>query len=319
MTPLIDAILDKLLPGGRNLLRRVRSLIVKCFAPNKPAITIESEVRSILRRHAPELAAKLHRGLLTSFVLAAHPLGQSPPPRLPTSLIPPASFPEDRPRLLYQELAASFLESAKAVPPSIFHNLDASAKRSAEFIAHAQTEETARRLSNTLADSIREGKGLRAFQQSARDILDGSPLSDWALETTYRTNGGRAYAAGQQFALSLPVVRDGFPYVAYFATHDDRTEHNHLMMERLGLDGTNIYRRDDPVIIKFWPPWRWSCRCHAVPINIAEAARRGVREAQQWLDTGRPPAMPEYVAEPPFDLPRGWAPVVPGRFPTPMV
>lgn len=77
-------------------------------------------------------------------------------------------------------------------------------------------------------------------------------------------------------------------------------------MEQLGIQGTNIYRADDPVIRKFTPPWRWNCRCHIIPMSIEDAAAAGITEAREWLRTGRPPIHPSWVHHPPFDLPKGW-------------
>jgi uncharacterized protein with gpF-like domain len=43
--------------------------------------------------------------------------------------------------------------------------------------------------------------------------------------------------------------------LAYYATHDARVRDDHLAMETLGLDGTNIYRADDPIWREYLPPW----------------------------------------------------------------
>jgi uncharacterized protein with gpF-like domain len=74
-----------------------------------------------------------------------------------------------------------------------------------------------------------------------------------------------------------------FRIVAYYATTDSRVRKNHLALEKLGLDGTNIYRADDPTWQRFRPPWDFQCRCSWVPITVEQAARRGVTEAKEWL------------------------------------
>jgi hypothetical protein len=80
------------------------------------------------------------------------------------------------------------------------------------------------------------------------------------------------------------------------------------MMESLGLDGTAVYRRDDPVWDLFYPPWGWNCRCVVIPLSVEDAAARGVKEAMEWMRTGRPPVVPQYVNPPPFSIPKGWTP-----------
>jgi hypothetical protein len=89
-----------------------------------------------------------------------------------------------------------------------------------------------------------------------------------------------------------------FPYMFWFSTTDQRSNHLHLELERLGLDGTNIFRRDDP----FFAPWFLAreldfpqCRCCTSAASINQAAQRGVKEAIVWYETGKPPSVPHWV------------------------
>jgi hypothetical protein len=104
-------------------------------------------------------------------------------------------------------------------------------------------------------------------------------------------------------------VADQFPYLLYTAVHDARVRPEHLQLERLGLDGTAVYRRDDPIWSLFLPPWAWNCRCHVIPVDVETAAEAGVGEARRWLRTGVPPAVPQYVAWPDFRPDPRWVPV----------
>lgn len=116
----------------------------------------------------------------------------------------------------------------------------------------------------------------------------------------------QAYSTGLIEVLNHPLVADEFPYLAYHAVHDSRVRPEHLALERHGLNGTNIYRRDDPIWERFTPPWDYQCRCAIIPMTIEDAARAGVHEAQEWLRTGLPPSTPEWVTPPPFSPPEGW-------------
>lgn len=182
----------------------------------------------------------------------------------------------------------------------------------AEHVAALQlrgmSETAAASIRSAMAQSIGTPKTLRAFRADVAAIIDETPLAEHQVETLYRTGVGRAYASGQVAILGHPAVSDEFPYVIYYAVHDDRVEHTHLAMESHGLDGTAIYRRTDPVIRKFWPPWRWNCRCHVVPLSVEDAGGQGLDEAREWMETGIEPRV-RYVAHPLFDLPPGWQPV----------
>jgi hypothetical protein len=99
---------------------------------------------------------------------------------------------------------------------------------------------------------------------------------------TFRTNVGQALSNGQERALASPFVEDGFPYRRYVATDDIRVRPNHIALEKLGLSGTNIYWKDDPVWQEFRSPWDFGCRCAWFPVTVRQAMEDGVREAIDW-------------------------------------
>ena len=99
----------------------------------------------------------------------------------------------------------------------------------------------------------------------------------------------KAYINGLLKTLEHPLVSSGFPYMTFDPIHDDRTPKSHLALEHFGLNGTNIYRRDDPFLRKFMPPLTELCRCSVNMLSIPQAAHFGVKEAQEWLRTDRPP------------------------------
>lgn len=137
--------------------------------------------------------------------------------------------------------------------------------------------------------------------------VGASALTPAHVETVFRTNVLGAYAAGQKAVLAHPAVRSEFPYVAWYATRDTRVRPDHRAMETAGLDGTNVFRADDPALLAVWPPAGWNCRCKVVLLTLEDAAARGVREAIAWLASGLPPARPQFVAAVPLVLPAGWA------------
>lgn len=215
-------------------------------------------------------------------------------------------------RLVGLDHAADYLRSLNAVTTGEWEALDNGARRTAFTVARDTTREAAEKVRGVMVQSVEEGLTFQEARPLLRDALETSPVGDAQIETTYRTYYGKAQAAGQLKILENPMVADEFPYVKYSATRDARTRPEHRYMEANGLDGTGVYRADDPTIIKFWAPWAWNCRCNCFAISVEAAARYGVREAIEWLRTGEPPTVPEYVDPPPFDLPKGWVPVSEG-------
>lgn len=316
MTTPLDHIIAATLPGGLAIAsvaaERIDAAIRAHYADG--AGPMFAAIRRELELLLPIYAATVEDSLLAAWVAAAivvaEPVFTHGPP-LPLPVLPPNPlFDAARPsvvRLPKIEAAAKWLTTKTPIPPSMFADLSDDAKAGAFTVARAGTTEAVAKIQAALVDSVANGGTLAQFRGAVRST--NTPLSPAAIEGIYRTEVGKAYAAGQMGVLSHPLVISEFPYVLYTATHDSRVREEHLAMESYGIDGGPVYRADDPVIQKFWPPISWNCRCHAISISLEDAASRyGVSEAQEWLRTGVDPKR-SYVAHPPFDLPAGWVPV----------
>ncbi len=232
------------------------------------------------------------------------------PPLPPEPLFPDRLGDPPAPvRLPAIEKAARYLQNRLAYTPEEFAQLDDDAREVGFTVAKAVSLDAVEKVKAALAEDVEKGGTLRAFRERIEDVVDESALSPARVETLYRTHIARAYSTGQLDVHDHPLISDEFPYILYSATHDARVRPNHLALESLGLNGTAVYRADDPVIRKYFGPWDWQCRCVCIFLSVADAASYGVREAQEWLRTGIPPANPEYVADPGFPLPSGWVPV----------
>lgn len=119
--------------------------------------------------------------------------------------------------------------------------------------------------------------------------------------------GGQFYLPNNQ--VTLPPVLDAlpswthplFPYFSWYPVRDGRSNKLHLKLETLGLDGTCIFRCDDP----FFSPWFVArrlglrpCRCDVAIATVEHAARKGVKEAIKWQETGKPPKKPKWIRPP---------------------
>lgn len=105
-------------------------------------------------------------------------------------------------------------------------------------------------------------------------------------------------AAKRRSKLMDPMVSEGSPYLLWSATHDGRVRPDHLVMESRGQNGTAVYRLDDPIWRKYWPPIDFGCRCVLISLSIEDAARHGSHEATEWMRTGRSPMKPEWAKKP---------------------
>jgi len=232
------------------------------------------------------------------------------PPGEPPRLWVPSPFEPTPPyRLTAIEKSVEYLHNLRAVTPEQFAQVASDARATAITVARTVKENAVENFRNVMERAVAEGKTFGKTRPELADALEGSGYSDAQLETLYRTYYGRAQAVGQQNALSDPMVSDQFPYMMYSATHDSRVRPDHLALETMGLDGTAVYRTDDPFWSIFYPPWDWGCRCVAVPLSIRDAASYGVREASEWLRLGVAPRVPEFVTLPSFRPSPGWEPI----------
>ncbi|MEQ5119506.1 phage head morphogenesis protein [Morganella morganii] len=93
----------------------------------------------------------------------------------------------------------------------------------------------------------------------------GSPAR---LATIYRTNVATAYQAGryqQQLAST-----DTHPYWQYIAVMDGRTRKSHAAMHG------RVFRFDDPIWDKLYPPNDWGCRCRVRALTAEQVKRMGL-------------------------------------------
>jgi len=238
-------------------------------------------------------------------------VNQSRPPLPPVPMFPPR--PADPPspvRFPAIEKAARHLQTRLAYTPEEFRQLDDDAREVGFTVAKLTSLDAVEKVQRALVGHVANGGTLETFREDIADVVvQTTGLTPARVEGVYRTYTARAYSAGQMDVHDHPLIADAFPYVLYNAIHDGRVRPEHLALEHCGLNGTAVYRADDPVIRKHWPPWEWNCRCVCVFLSVRDAAARGVREAISWLRTGQPPDYPEYVADPGFPLPNGWVPI----------
>jgi hypothetical protein len=231
----------------------------------------------------------------------SEPPPELPPPPGPTvggGAEPLAEFPSI-------DAAVKGLLRREILTPEDFYALAGEAKAQAFTISGAITQNAIEKIRDLLGENVEGPAGRERFITLTREQVEGVGVSDAHLEHVYRNATNEAYSQGMETVLAHPVVADEFPYRGYYAIHDDRVEDTHLAMETLGIDGTNVYHKDDPTWHRFRPPWRWQCRCGWIALSVQQAANMGVAEAREWLKTGVEPVH-IWVKPPPFNPDPAW-------------
>lgn len=325
-TKSVDLIIGRSLITAEAIAQELRERLAEELAIRWDLLT-EAELlaaaRDILEEIEPILAKQLQATDLAAWISGFDEVAkQTPewvldmlsssgaprPPGPPRLMIPGLGEPEE-PILRFPliDKAVESLSKKGILTREQFDQVSDAARLRAFTVSGELTEDAIAGMRDILADTIREGASLRSFADKFEQQLEDVVLPPGRLETIYRTNVQAAYRDGFEALASDPIVSDVFPYQEYHAIHDGRVREEHLQLESLGLNGTNIYRRDDPMWDYFTPPWDFNCRCGVNLLTVEAAASRGVQEAKKWLESGEPPAEPEWrLAHIPFRPPEGF-------------
>ena len=184
------------------------------------------------------------------------------------------------------------LETKNVLKRPQFDLLSRAQKAKAWTVAGDLTIESLDKMRATLEDLTRSGASLTEYRAKIMETFDGLPISEAHLENVFRTNVLSAYSEGKNDVLKRPTVEDAFPYRGHYATQDTRARETHIAIETAGLNGTNVYHKDDPTWEIYRSPIYYECRCTWVPLSIEAAAEMGVQEAIEWLRTGVEPPHP---------------------------
>lgn len=236
-------------------------------------------------------------------------LAKEAAPPAPPDFTPPAPAKGEPEEIHFPviEEAVKQLTEKNVMTRDRYDALDSASRAKAFTVANISAEETLTKIKNSIAENIKEGVDYETWKGKVlQDVDKGTFLSDGHQETVFRTTVQTQFSDGQEAVLAHPLVRSGFPYRARDAIHDERVRKNHLALERMGIQGTNIYRADDPVWQLFRAPWDYNDRCSDTPMTVRQAAEAGIKEAQQWLETGVEPSPPAHVAMPDFRPPPGF-------------
>ncbi len=139
---------------------------------------------------------------------------------------------------------------------------------------------------NEIRKALRDGTSYRDLQNKllnifGREGVDALPLNH--LRTIMRQNMLGAYAVQRKRFLERPAVAKAFPFWQYLTVADRNVRPEHAALHE------KIFRADDPVWGRIYPPWDWGCRCTVRALDADEVDERGgegkvVENGQQALE-----------------------------------
>ena len=267
--------------------------------PHAPAYEMWAKAREIIRKYEPILADIITESELAAwissqaFIASSHSVSGGSQGGIVSDQwrVPYGNWVIRHPAL---DKAIEFIESAGVVSRFEYDSMSREARQRSFTTAAASSDAALNAIRDMVVAAVRDGDSLDTFRKNLKNMSGASGVSNWSQEAIYRNSVLKAFSDGQESIVRRHGLADILPYARYDAIHDGRVRDDHKLLETLGLSGTNIYRADDPVWRYITPPWDFSCRCSKRYMTVKQAAKEGVWEAVQWLNSGVPPEEPEY-------------------------
>lgn len=304
-----DELIGRGLLYATTIAQELRAQIVRRLAreyQGRSVIDLVTMARGILDVYAPQVADTLLDTQIASWVRGLELITSRTPKsvieRIAARLARTSSSIDlpDRPHFIrFPKLmsAVDTLISKGVMTRPMFDRMNSVMRAKTFTVAYQDSQKIISKIKDQVTKSLEGGWGLNTFRAKLAESIGVGKLGDAHLENVFRTNVQRSFNEGQETIMQQPEMHAVFPYARIVPIHDGRVRDSHLALETLGLNGTAVYRSDDP----FWrwgtPPISYQCRCSKVLMTIRQASQWGVREAQRWLETGEPPETPEYRYE----------------------
>jgi hypothetical protein len=199
-----------------------------------------------------------------------------------------------------KDVAHKIVRAKEVVSKAEFNKAVKSCRHWGKFASGEFSRSTAQSMKDAIVETIADGPSLVNLKAKVSEKIAGVV---WPrMESVFRGAYASAMADGEDLAYWSGTLKITHPYVRYAAIMDARARENHKALETMGIGGSAIFRADDPVAIKYRPPWDWNCRCTRYFLTIEQAAELGVPEAVKWFKTGRAPVKKAFVKDPGFQI-----------------
>jgi hypothetical protein len=187
----------------------------------------------------------------------------------------PAGLIQPQERLPAAEAALRSLQARQLVTADQARQMTSDARNRSLAVAGVVREQALEALRPLLEEQTL-APSLAGFRRRLRESDLADALVGRHIETAFRDAVQTAYADGMDRMLDDPIVGDAFPYIERLPIKDSRLSRVCAWASQAGINGTGIYRRDDPSWRLVRPPTHHNCRCGQSPITKEMAAMRGI-------------------------------------------
>ncbi len=319
--PELDRVLQRAIAASGAFYDTLRAeLVQRLDEKNRAGASVaelHAEALSVLQEYVPALADLLADADLAGWLNGASGVAQLiplPERSQPSALTksspsagetePPPTLPEWRGLTSWLpviEAAVHDLHDRQLVTRRDFDRMDERARKGAFTVAHLKTTEAIGKVHEAVTDAVAEGDSFSTFKRKVDRALGTSTLGVGHMENVFRTNVASAYSRGFDDIADHPVVAELYPFVETMPIRDSRLTDLCRIVAESGIDGTAIYLRSDPVWQRYKSPRHYQDRCGQRLLSVRDAARRGIKYAQEWERTGVEPPNPPYVSQPNLD------------------
>lgn len=158
-----------------------------------------------------------------------------------------------------------------------FDAISREAKARAFRIAGVNKASLIQKALNEVKKAVRDGTSYPDLQVRLARLfsdagLEGFPMT--RLRIVMSQNMNTAYTVARKRVLERPAVQRSFPFWQYVTVGNGRAGVNNVRPEHAALHN-EIFRADDPVWKRIYPPWGWGCRCNVRPLTPGQVRRLG--------------------------------------------
>ncbi len=179
--------------------------------------------------------------------------------------------------------AQDFLRSKVSLPTKVWTETLHQAHDRAFVVAGADSVALVEDLRSALDNAMNGGRGLEGFRKSFDEIILKSGWQynggrNWRTRVIYETNLRTAHMAGRLKQMRDPDMVRLRPFWQY--THAVTREPKQPREEHMAWDGM-VFRHDDPIWGRIFPPNDWRCSCGVITLSAAGMRRLGKEEPDE--------------------------------------
>lgn len=265
---------QKNLPKTKQYLEDMTYLVAKESAKHTLNInTLANEPKTALKELKDKLEnSATQEGKFLSYAIFSSKLYAKANLKKPKLLSKFSLKDYDIPILQDYEKAREHFKGKITLTQKEFKELVAQSKNEAFAVASVNNKKQLAIIKQALDDSMNTGE--KHFKELVKDTLGADRLKEHHLSTIYRTNLFSSYSRANYEAYTQ--IQESFPYLMYDAVGDGRTRAAHLALDN------KIFKADDEIWDKIYPPNGYNCRCQVIPLTSEKAKELGISNSKDY-------------------------------------